>query len=67
MLAIFGALAITFCLGYIILSLGFMAMCCFLGFDEVNIPVGLLLCIPIAGCMLLWWWSVGSHINVNFN
>lgn len=65
MFAVIGIIAVTIVLGYFFLAAAFMALCCFGGFDEVNIPAGFAFaagaCVP-AGIWVLW---VLPHIHLS--
>lgn len=66
-MAFIGALAVTVVLGYVALYFGVMAFCCFIGFDEFNIPAGIALMIPVVLACGTWWVVVGSHLHFSFN
>lgn len=63
---IVGAIAVTLVLGYLAAGFAFYAMCCLLGFDEVNIPVGMVFFGLLIGDIITWWFIVGQHIHIDF-
>lgn len=64
-MAIIGAIALTIAFGYIALFFLAIAIPPLIGFDEYNIPAGLMFlafaCVPCVA----WWFVVGSNISIS--
>lgn len=67
MLAVVGAIAITCVALYFGYISGLYMLFSFLGFDEVNIPFGIICLVVFAAICLGWWLLVGTHIHVSMS
>lgn len=65
--AVIGVLLVTAIFGYFAIALAVVAYCCFTGFDEVNIPAGIVCTILSLFVCAMWWFLVGTHIMIGFS
>lgn len=65
-MAIIGIIAVTLILGYVAFCFFGFGYLMFIGFDEVNIPLGIV--CWILGCVTCygWWILVGSSLSVSY-
>jgi hypothetical protein len=66
MFTIIGIIVITAIFGYIAFMCLMFALMTFGGFDEVNIPAGIVFTILLVVDCIGWWIIVGRHIHMSF-
>lgn len=64
-LAVIGFVVITVVCFYAIAAVSMMALMCFLGFDEVSIPGGILFASLAVLIGAVWWVTLGERIDIS--
>lgn len=62
---VIGIIACTLAIGWVAWCCFGFALMCLLGFDERNIPVGLVFAVLGVLACTAWWFLIGTHIHLN--